>query len=123
MATESPSIHDGSQTTAAADLSAKQFYAVKLSAARAVNLASTGGENIYGILQNAPVSGAPADVVIFGICKAICGTAGVTAGAAVMTDTAGKLTDQTSTNVKVGVALETATVGQIFTMKVVPTPG
>ena len=123
MATESPMISDGANTTAAADLSAKQFYAAKLTAARSVNLASTGGEAIYGILQNKPVSGEVADLAIFGVCKAAAGAA-FSAGAALMTDTTGRLITQTSTNATVGVALEAATVaGQIVTVKIIPTAG
>lgn len=117
MATESPLIHDGSQTTAAADLSAKQFYAVKITAARAVNLASTGGEGIYGILQNKPPSGEAADVGLIGVTKAIAGGT-IAAGDLLMTDTAGKLITATSTNHAVGQALEAAVANQIFTMAI-----
>ena len=116
MATEGPLIHDGSQTTAAADLSAKQFYAVKITAARAVNLASTGGEAIYGILQNTPTSGLAADVGILGVSKAIAGAA-VTAGDYLMTDTSGRLITVTTTNHRVAQALEAAgAAGVIFTV-------
>lgn len=108
MATESPLIHDGSQTQAAADLSANQFYAVKITAARAVNLASTGGEVAYGILQNKPTSGQAADVGIFGITKVAAGAA-FSAGAQLMTDNTGRLITRTSTNHCVGIALEAAT--------------
>lgn len=117
-------IRDGSQCTAAADLSAKQFYAVKLTAARAVNVASTGGEAVYGILQNTPASGEAADVCIFGITKALVGAAGVTAGSACMSEAAtGKVVDQTSTNVKIGIALATHAAGELAPIKLVPTTG
>src|SRR3954471_8367514 len=97
MATEGPLIHDGSQTTAAADLSSSQFLAVKITAARSVNLASTGGEVAYGILQNKPTSGQAADVGILGISKAVGGAA-FSAGAQLMTNTSGQLILRTSTN-------------------------
>lgn len=121
MATESPLIHDGSQTTAAADLSAKQFYCVKLTTTgRAVNLASTGGEQVYGVLQNKPTSGQAADVGILGISKAIAGNT-VTAADQLMTDTSGRLITATSTNHRVAVALEAATAtGQIITVAILP---
>ena len=123
MATESPLIHDGSQTTAASDLSANQFYAVKVTGSRQVNLASSGGEDIYGILQNTPTSGQVADVGISGISKAVAGAA-ITAGAVVMTDSSGRLITRTSSNHGVGVALETVTAtGQIFTLSVRPLGG
>ncbi len=108
MATESPLIRDGSQTTAAADLSAKQFYAVQVSAVRSVNLETTGGKSIYGILQNKPKSGAVADVGILGISKAVIG-AQCTAGNLLMTNTLGQLIPQTATAHSVAYALESAT--------------
>lgn len=126
MATESPLLHDGSQTTAAADLSAaaNQYKAVKLTAARSVNLASTGGEAIYGILQNLPLSGDAADVGIFGISKVKIGVAGCAAGDSLMTEAAtGALVTKTSTNVVVAVALEAGVSGDIISAKIIPTPG
>lgn len=124
MALDTPMISDGCQTTAAADLSAKQYYPVKLTAARSVNLATTGGEAIYGILQNKPKSGDAADICIFGVCKAIAGAA-FSAGAALMTEaTNGRVITQTGTNVTVAIALEAATAAnQIISVKVIPTAG
>lgn len=123
MATEGFLIHDGSQTTAAADLSASQFYAVKITAARAVNLASTGGEPIYGILQNKPTSGQAADVGLFGITKAVAGAA-ITAGAYLMTDTSGRLITVVTTSKRVAQALEAATAaGQLITVALGPNSG
>ena len=122
MATESPQISDGSQVTAAADLSAKQFYCVKLTAARAVNL-SGAGDASYGILQNKPISGEVCDVALFGISKAVAGAA-TTAGGPLMIDSSGRVIDKTSTNTVVAMGLEAATAtGQIITVKIVPTAG
>lgn len=120
MATEGPLIHDGSQTQAGADLSAKQFFAVKIdtSADRQVVLASTGGEGIYGILQNKPAAGQAADVGIAGITKAQCGGT-VTRGDLLMTDTAGKLITATSTNHAIGIALESGVAGVVITVAIV----
>ncbi len=126
MATFGPLIDDGSQTVAGVDLSAaaKQYSAVKLTAARTVGLASTGGEAIYGILQNTPAAGEAADVGILGISKAVVGAAGATAGAALMTEAVtGYLTDQTSTNAKVAVAITGGVSGEIITVRIVPTAG
>jgi hypothetical protein len=123
MATESPLIHDGSQTTAAADLSAKQYFAVKLTAARSVNLANTGGENIYGILQNTPLANDAADVGIFGVSCAVVGSAGCAAGDALSTDNTGALVTQSGGNKTVAVALEAGTSGEIISVKIIPTPG
>jgi len=117
MATESPLIHDGSQTTAASgDLATAQFYAVKLVGARSVDLANAGGEPIYGILQNTPLIGQAADVGIIGVSKAMIG-APVAAGAQLMTDTTARLITATSTNHRVAVALEAGgTAGQVISV-------
>lgn len=121
MATEGPMFRDGGQTIAGADLSAKQFYAVKLTTtARQVNLASSGGEEIYGILQNKPTANQAADVCLLGVTKAVAGAA-ITAGDFLMTDTSGRLITATSTNHRVGQAMEAATAaGQIITAALFP---
>lgn len=54
---------------AGADLSAKQFYFVKLSAADTVIVCSAATDVPIGVLQNAPSSGGMAEVVICGITK------------------------------------------------------
>lgn len=125
MALEGPLLHDGSQTTAAADLSAStnQYRAVKLVGARSVNLANTGGEAIYGFLQNLPQSGDAADVGILGVTKARVGAAGCAAQDQLMTDTAAAVTTKTSTNVVVAVALEAGASGDIISVKIMPTAG
>lgn len=128
MATEGPLIHDGSQTTAAADLStglngpgaSGQFLGVKLSGNRQVGLASSGGEAIYGILQNKPRAGEAADVGIMGVSKAVAGAV-VTAGNFLMTDTSGRFIPATGTNNRVAQAIEGASAtGTIFTVAIVP---
>ncbi|WP_407146256.1 hypothetical protein [Bradyrhizobium sp. ORS 86] len=125
MATESPLMRH-SQCTAAANLSATaglsgpngagQFLAVKTTAGRAVNLASTGGEAIDGILQNDPVQGYVADVGVMGISKAVAGGS-FSAGALLMTDTSARLITATTGNFAVAKALEASTgAGQIITV-------
>jgi hypothetical protein len=127
MATETPLISIGSQVTAAADLSgvtstlagpngSGQYLAVKITAARQVNLANTGGEAVLGILQNTPASGQACDVGFVGVSKAVAGAA-VAAGAELMTDTSARVITRTSTNHQVGVALEAATAaGQLISI-------
>lgn len=118
MATSGSQLLDGGNRVAAADLSAKQYFAVKqTTTSRQVNLASTGGEAIAGILQNNPISGGAAIIVQRGITQAQIGTAGVTAGDQLMTEAAtGKLVTKTSTNVVVGVAIETCAAGAVGTV-------
>jgi hypothetical protein len=126
MATEGPLLHDGGQCVAAADLSAttNQFLAVyHTTTARNVNIQTTSGAAIAGILQNTPASGQAADIGFCGISKALVGSAGFAAGDQLMVDGTGKLVTKTSTNVVVGVALEAGVTGQIATVYLIPTGG
>jgi hypothetical protein len=137
MATEGPLIHDGAQTQAQANYSptaalsgvvadgSGQFLAVKLYAStdRKTVLANSGGEAIYGILQNKPLAGQAADVGIAGVSKAVAGAA-VTRGAGLMTDTSARLITATSSNHTVAFAIESAgTAGTVFTVAMVPGGG
>lgn len=74
---------------AAADLSAKQFYAVKIDNTGKAALAGAG-EMACGILQNKPASGEAATIAVFGTTKAQAGGT-VTAGDVVKADAAGKI--------------------------------
>lgn len=110
MATESPLFHDGSHTTADADLSAKQFFCVFIDAANKVQLQGTTGSRVYGILQNTPTSGQAADVGFLGVTKAVAGAA-ITAGDQLMVDSSGRVITKTITSplFAVGWAIEAAT--------------
>jgi hypothetical protein len=55
--------------TASADLSAKQYYFVKLSGAGTVDVCSGVTDKPIGVLQNAPTSGDVAEVCVIGITK------------------------------------------------------
>lgn len=55
--------------TASADLSAKQFYFVKISGARTVTVCSAVTDIPIGVLQNAPASGQAAEVCVIGHTK------------------------------------------------------
>lgn len=125
MSTYGTALVEGGNLVANADLSAKQFYAVKqTTTARKVDLASTGGEAITGILQNTPKADEAVEVCHIGYTKAIAGTGGFTAGDALQTETGtGKLITQTSTNVKVAVACETCVAGEIGLVRVLSTAG
>lgn len=79
MAYQVPGFVTGT-VTAAADLSAKQYYIVKVTANNAVNLTSSAGEAAFGILQNAPTSGAAAAVMNVGVSLVIAGSGGLAAG-------------------------------------------
>lgn len=55
--------------TASADLSAKQYYAVKISGSRTVTVCAATTDIPIGILQNAPTSGQAAEVCVIGHTK------------------------------------------------------
>ena len=55
--------------TAAADLSSKQFYFVKLASSTTVNVCAAVTDKPIGILQNKPESGGQAMVRCFGVSK------------------------------------------------------
>lgn len=55
--------------TASADLSAKQYYAVKISGLNTVTVCAAVTDVPIGILQNAPTSGQAAEVCVIGISK------------------------------------------------------
>lgn len=129
MATEGPLIHDGGQCVAGQNFSntaglkgmqtSGQFLAVKMSTAtdRNVILATTGGEAIYGILQNKPASGYAADIGIFGVTKAMAGGT-VTVGQRLMTDTYGRLVAATGTNHGVARCIEGGATDTLVTVEV-----
>jgi len=126
MTTHGTGLSEGGNLIAGADLSTTgQYLAVKqTSTDRAVNLASTGGEAITGILQNDPKAGEAAIVKYEGFTPAIIGVGGCTAGQQLMTEAAtGKLVVKTSTNVVVAVAIETANADEQALVRVIPTGG
>lgn len=78
---------------AAADLSAKQYYAIKVDTDGKAALAGAGLG--IGILQDEPVSGAIGQVAVSGISPAIAGGT-VTAGDRVTANASGKLVTATA---------------------------
>ena len=80
---------------AAADLSAKQFYIVKLSSTGTVDLAAAATENIIGVLQNTPVSAEQAVYAFTGVAKVKAGGT-IAVGAFVTADSAGKAVSTTT---------------------------
>lgn len=101
--------------TAPSDYSGNQFLAVDAATTGGqMVLQTTAGGRIIGILQDKPTSGQPGQIQVSGVSKAICGSAGATAGDSLMVDTAGKLTTATTGKRIVAVALATAVSGDIF---------
>lgn len=78
---------------AAGDLSAKQFYCMKVSAADTVTTITAAGTPVIGVLQNKPsASGEAATIAISGVTKVVAGAA-VAAGALVKALANGKVDD------------------------------
>ncbi len=96
---------------AAADLSAKQYLAIKVDANGKAAVAGDG-ENAIGILQNVPKAGQAATVMSLGISNAIYGDA-VTAGNNVAVDAAGKIVPAVGNDAVLGIALSTGVANQV----------
>lgn len=88
MATESNLVCDGTHK-AAADLSGKQFYIVKLDSSSEIALCTATTDQPFGILQNKPLAGQAASVAVGGTSKCISGAA-LTIGQQIGSDSAGK---------------------------------
>lgn len=110
---------------APSDYSANQFLAMDADTTAAgvkMVLQTSSGGRCLGILQDKPTSGQVGNIQTNGISKAVCGSAGATAGDDLMVDTAGKFTTATSGKRKVGIALATAVSGDVFPVLLTPGP-
>lgn len=74
---------------ASADLSAKQYYFVKLSGAATVDVCAAATDKPIGVLQNAPASGEEAEVCCYGVTK-VSADAALSAGALIGTSSDGQ---------------------------------
>lgn len=140
MANESPLLHDGAQCILGFDArnstfsgstwpgpsGSGQFCPVALSTVTArMVLQASSGNRMYGVLQNKGSSSQVADVGIFGITKAIC-VSSIAIGQQVSVSTGGVAGSTAGTGFgpyssaagvyPVGVAVESATAGQVFTL-------
>ena len=106
---------------AAANLSTKQFYAVKVDSAGKIAIAGAG-ENAIGILQNKPTSGLVASVETLGVSKAKYGDT-VTAGQNLMVKSDGTLIPHTGTNAVIAVALVSGVADDIGTVILITRTG
>ncbi len=100
---------------AGADLSAKQFCAVKAaSTAGEVVAVSAGSDDCIGILYNTPGDGAAAEVAAGGLLKGKAGGS-ISAGALVSFGSSATLVAADSTsNIVIGYAVEAAESGDVF---------
>lgn len=110
---------------AVADLSAKQYYVVKLGST-GYNVVSTANDTgILGILQNTPENGEPCDVTLMGLCKAKAGGA-ITVGQAVKVNASGLLVavDDPDDHIMGYCATKSgASTNDIFQVELVPVAG
>jgi hypothetical protein len=119
MAIEIPVLVD-SRYRAFADLSAKQFYFVKLTA-NGIELCAAATDKPWGVLQNDPTAGQPAEVMRIGVTKLISGGT-IPISSAIGTDANGKAAAKVlgtdTTNFVAGVNDEAAVASDIFTAAV-----
>ena len=117
MAVEQPCFNIGFLKSAA-DLTAKQFYAVKVTADETVGLATAAGETVLGILQNKPNTGEVADVMCLGVTKILVGTGDLAAGGLWETAADGTGIAATTGKVGMGTVLIGAVAGKLATVTV-----
>ena len=101
-----------------ADLSTKQYYFVKMTAARQVALCNGATDKPIGVLTNKPdASGKAANVLVVGIARVVAGGT-ITAGDLIGTDANGKATTLVpgtdTTKYIVGTARQSAVSGDVF---------
>lgn len=95
--------------TAAADLSGKQYHAVRGSAINTTNQASDAtNSGVLGVLQNKPKSSENATIAFLGLSKFVVGGA-ITANDILTTNSSGRAAVVTSGQMAMGRAIETAT--------------
>lgn len=111
MSWESPGKKLGN-LTAAADLSAKQYFALKVDSSGNLAVAGAGQRSIM-VLQNAPESGDACEAMIDGVTKASAGGT-ITAGDPVAVDSAGEFVKALDNDYQIGVALASAVDGDVF---------
>jgi hypothetical protein len=99
---------------AAADYSAKQYYAMYVSSDNTVTISSAASDALVGTLLNEPKANEGAVIAMSGTSKAIAGGT-VNIGDRITADSAGKLVATTTANQNIiGTAIEAADSGDIF---------
>ncbi len=108
---------------AAADLSAKQFYIVKLTAENTVNIADAATAAIVGVLTNDPASGKAAAVAGPGSVAPVITGGSISVGALVTSDANGKAVAASTEGSRIlGIALSASTGADQY-IKVLVVPG
>lgn len=87
---------------AGADLSAKQYHFVEMAADGTITACNGAGDLPIGVLQNAPLSGQEAEVLVVGGTKVVAGEAVSTASIIGTSATGTAVAKDTTTNYRVG---------------------
>lgn len=102
--------------SASADQTGNQYKFVKISGSLTVTVCAAITDQIFGVLQDEPLSGEAAEIVSTGITKVVAGGT-ITAGDPIGTDANGKAVKVTvgtdTTKYAVGYALDSAVSGDI----------
>jgi hypothetical protein len=124
MAIESNEVFDYGQMTANADLSAKQYYFVKVASATQVALCAAATDRALGVLRNKPKSGEAALVRVLGVAKVVSdgSVTAIAAGDYVGPNAAGKAVKKAIADYSVaGIALEaSAADGAVISVLLIP---
>lgn len=127
MAYEQPVLRVGTMV-ANVNLSSSQYCGVVVVAntsgsatenAAALALPAAAGANIVGVLQDNPIVGVAGNITSVGISKALAGGT-IAINAALTVNTSGAFVTAATGNHIVGIALEAAVSGDIFTMFIQP---
>lgn len=102
---------------AAADLSAKQYYAVKVDSNGKAALAGAG-ENAAGIIQNNPTSGQVTTVSVLGVSKAVYGGS-ISAGQNLTPDASGKLVVAGGSDAVLAISMQSGSANEIHSVLLV----
>lgn len=123
MATQGAAILDLSMK-ANADLSAKQFFCVEMTAADTCDLVNAATDRVLGILQNKPKSSEAAQVRCLGVSKAVSDGSGtaIAVGDYVGADANGRLIKKgTADNAVLGLAMDASSAsGTVIRVLIIP---
>jgi predicted RecA/RadA family phage recombinase len=106
---------------AAADLRTHQFKFVDVDATGRAALGANGGR-VIGVNQGKPNTGEAVEITHSGISKVYAGAA-VAAGDEIMSDATGRAITATSTNQRIGVALQAAAAANVLIAVLLRTRG
>lgn len=105
----------------AADMSADQFLFATLNTSGELELPTTNGGTVVGVLADTPRAGTHGTVTLLGIEKVTAG-ASIVPLQALTTTTAGKAVPAVAGNAVAAIALQAAATGDVFSVLVVQAP-